>query len=366
MNFAFSDEQDELRRTIRKFLETKSPISEVRRLMETDEGSDEVVWKQMAQELALQGMHIPEEYGGQGFTFVELGIVLHEMGRVLLTSPYFSSVCLAANAILNAGSEDQKRELLPAIAGGDRTAALAHAEPNGRWDETGIEAVANADGTITGTKSYVVDGHTASLLVVAARGDDGVGLYVVEGDADGLTRKLLDTMDKTRKQAELTFDNVRATQLGDAGWPALEKTLDQAGICLAAESTGGAERCLEMAVDYAKNRVQFGKPIGAFQAIKHKCADMLLDVESAKTATYFGLWAAVEDGEELGTAAPLAKAFCSEAFFRCAVENHQVHGGIGFTWEHDAHLFFRRAKTSELMLGDPGYHRARLADRLGI
>jgi alkylation response protein AidB-like acyl-CoA dehydrogenase len=342
--------------------------------METDEGSDDVVWKQMAQELALQGMHVPEEYGGQGFTFVELGIVLHEMGRVLLPAPYFSTVCLAANSILNGGTEEQKRELLPGLANGDRTAALAFTEPNGRWDATGIETIATPEGDgllLRGAKSYVLDGHTASLIVVAAReagssGEDGVGLFVVEGDAEGLTRSKLDTMDRTRKQAKLDLDGVRGVRLGDAGWPALQKTLDQAAICLAAEMTGGAERCLEMAVDYAKTRVQFGKPIGAFQAIKHKCADMLLDVESAKTASYFGLWAAVEDGDELGIAAPLAKAFCSEAYFRCATENHQVHGGIGFTWEHDAHLYFRRAKSSELLFGDPGYHRARLADRLGI
>jgi alkylation response protein AidB-like acyl-CoA dehydrogenase len=375
VNFAFTDEQEELRRTVRKFLESRSPMSETRRLMETDEGYDDVVWKQMAQELALQGIHVPEEYGGQGFSFVELGIVLHELGRTLLPAPYFSTVCLAANVILNAGTEEQKRELLPALANGEKTATLALAEPNGRWDATGIEATATADGdvfTIDGTKSYVLDGHTASLVIVAARepgteGEDGVGLFVIEGDADGLTRTKLETIDRTRKQAKLAFEGVRGTRLGQAGWHAIELSLQQAAICLAAESAGGAERCLEMAVEYAKSRVQFGKPIGAFQAIKHMCADMLLDVESAKTATYFGLWAAsTGDEDELRIAAPLAKSFCSEAFFRCATSNHQVHGGIGFTWEHDAHLFFRRAKTSELLFGDPPYHRERLADRLGI
>ena len=375
MNFAFTDEQEELRRTVRKFLESRSPMSETRRLMETDEGYDDVVWKQMAQELALQGIHVPEEYGGQGFSFVELGIVLHELGRTLLPAPYFSTVCLATNVILNAGTEEQKRDLLPALANGERTATLALAEPNGRCDATGIEATATSDGdvfAIDGTKSYVLDGHTASLVIVAARepgtgGEDGVGLFVAEGDADGLTRTKLETIDRTRKQAKLVFEGVRAARLGTAGWHAVERTLQQAAICLAAESTGGAERCLEMAVDYAKSRVQFGKPIGAFQAIKHMCADMLLDVESAKTATYFGLWAAsAGDDRELWIAAPLAKSFCSEAFFRCATANHQVHGGIGFTWEHDAHLFFRRAKSSELLFGDPASHRERLADRLGI
>jgi alkylation response protein AidB-like acyl-CoA dehydrogenase len=376
VNFAFSDEQEELRQTIRKFLDARSPSAEVRRVMETDAGYDEVLWKQMAEELALQGMHIPEEYGGQGFTFVELGIVLQEMGRALLPSPYLATICLAANAILNAGSEEDKRELLPPIAAGERIASLALTEPDGRWDAGGIEIEATEkDGsfTLSGTKTYVVDGHVASLLVVAARtpgtsGEEGITLFVVDGDADGLTRTKLDTMDPTRKQARLDFEGVPARPLGTPGeaWPALQKTLDQIAVCLSAEATGGSERCLDMAVDYAKSRVQFGRPIGAFQAIKHKCADILLQVESARTAAYYALWAAAENGDELRIAAPMAKAFCSEAFFFAAKENIQVHGGIGFTWEHDSHLYFRRAKSTELLFGDPTYHRELLADRLGI
>jgi alkylation response protein AidB-like acyl-CoA dehydrogenase len=377
VNFAFSDEQEELRGTIRKFLEAKVPSSEVRRIMDTDEGSDELLWKQMSEELALPGMHVPEEYGGQGFTFVELGIVLQEMGRALAPSPYFATVCLAANAILNAGTEEQKRELLPAIAAGQRPATLAVAEPSGRWDAEGIAAEAVPDGDrfrLTGTKTYVIDGHTASLLVVAARapgttGQDGVGLFLVDGDADGVTRTKLDTIDQTRKQARVELANVSATPLGDPGttaWPALRTTLRQISVCLSTEATGGAERCLDLAVDYAKNRVQFGRPIGAFQAVKHICANMLIDVESARTAAYYALWAAAEDGDELAIAAPMAKAFCTEAFFRCATSNHQVHGGIGFTWEHDSHLYFRRAKSSELLFGDPTYHRELLATAVGI
>jgi alkylation response protein AidB-like acyl-CoA dehydrogenase len=298
------------------------------------------------------------------------------MGRALLPAPYFSTVCLAANAILNAGTQEQKKELLPPLASGERIGTLALAEPSGRWDADGIEATATPDGDgflIDGTKTYVLDGHTARTIIVAARapgtsGEDGVGLFVVEGDADGLARTALPTMDPTRKQAKLELSGVRGSALGEAGsgWPALQKTLDHAAVCLAAEATGGAERCLDMAVDYAKTRVQFGKPIGAFQAIKHKCADMLLDVESARTASYFGLWAAADDGDDLRVAAPLAKAFCTEAFFRSACENIQVHGGIGFTWEHDSHLFYRRAKSSELLFGDPSYHRELLADRIGI
>jgi len=376
VNFAFSDEQEELRRTIRRFCEERSPSAEVRRLMDTAEGYDEVVWKQMAEELALQGIHVPEVYGGQGFSFVELGIVLEEFGRALFPTPYFSSVALAANALLNAGSDEDKRELLPGIAGGDRIATLALAESSGRWEADAIAAEAVPDGEaymLTGTKSYVTDGATASLILVAARlagtsGEDGIGLFAVEGDADGLLRTPLDPIDRTRKQAKLELNGVRGRGVGDVGnaWPALAKTLDQIAVCLSAEMVGGADRCLEMAVQYAKERVQFGRPIGQFQAVKHRCANMLLQVESARTAAYYALWTAAGDDEELQLVAPLAKAFCSEAYFTCASDNIQVHGGIGFTWEHDAHLYFRRAKSSELLFGDAAYHRTRLADRLGI
>jgi alkylation response protein AidB-like acyl-CoA dehydrogenase len=376
VNFAFSDEQEELRRTIRRFCEERSASSEVRRLMDTPEGYDEVAWKQMAEELALQGIHVPEEYGGQGFSFVELGIVLEEFGRSLFPTPYFSSVALAANALLNAGSEADKRELLPGIAGGERIATLALSEPSGKWEADAISTEATPDGDayrLTGTKSYVTDGATASLILVAARlpgtsRNDGIGVFAVEGDADGLSRTALDTIDRTRKQAKLELEDVRARGVGKVGsaWPALQKTLDQVAVCLSAEMVGGADRCLEMAVRYAKERVQFGRPIGQFQAVKHRCANMLLQVESARTASYYALWTAAGDDEELSLVAPLAKAFCSEAYFTCASDNIQVHGGIGFTWEHDAHLYFRRAKSSELLFGDAAYHRTRLADRLGI
>jgi alkylation response protein AidB-like acyl-CoA dehydrogenase len=376
MQFTFTDEQEELRKTMRRFLDEKSPVGEVRRLMETPEGYDEAVWKQMAQELGLQGLHIPEAYGGQGFTFVELGIVLEEMGRALLCAPFFSSVCLAADAILNAGTEVAKKELLPGIASGETIATLALAEPNGRWDATGIEATATPDGDgyrLNGTKRFVLDGTTAGLIVVAARlagttADDGVGLFAVHGDADGLTREALTPLDPTRKQASLDLKDVKATAIGTPGkdWPALQKTLDQISVLLSAEIVGGAQRCLDMAVQYAKDRVQFGRPIGQFQAIKHKCADMLLQIESGKTAAYYALWIAAKDDDELTTVAPMAKAFCSEAYFFAASENIQIHGGIGFTWEHDAHLYFKRAKSSELLFGDPTYHRDLLARRLGI
>jgi alkylation response protein AidB-like acyl-CoA dehydrogenase len=377
MNFAFSEEQEELRRTVRQFLESKSPETEVRRLMETTEGYDPAVWKQMGQELGLQSIAIPEAYGGQGFSFIELGIVLEEQGRVLLCAPYFSSVVLAANAILNAGTEDQKKDLLPGIASGDTIATLAFTEPSGKWDAAGItmEATENVGGefTLSGEKMFVLDGFTADLIVVVARqagtaGSDGIQFFTVRGDADGLNRTSLSTMDLTRKQAKLEFNNVAATPLGSTqdGFAAFSKTLDQAAVALSNEMMGGAQKVLEMAVEYAKVRVQFGRPIGSFQAIKHKCADMLLEVESGKSAAYYASWAAAEDNEELPVVAALSKAYCSEAYFHATAENIQIHGGIGFTWEHPAHLYFKRAKSSEIYLGDPTYHRELLAQRIGI
>jgi alkylation response protein AidB-like acyl-CoA dehydrogenase len=371
MNFAFTEEQEELRSTVRAFLEAKSSEEAVREQMETDDGYDPAVWTQMAEQMGLQGLHIPEEYGGSGFSYVELGIVLEEMGRALLCAPFFSSVVLAANTLILSGDDDAKKAHLPGIASGETIATLAYVEPSGKWDESGITATATPSGdgyTISGTKSFVLDGHTANLIIVAARTDAGTSLFAVAGDASGLTRTALSTMDQTRKQAKLELDNVPATLIGEdgKGWAVLQTVLDLAAVSLAAEQVGGAQKVLEMAVEYAKVRVQFGRPIGSFQAIKHKCADMLLEVESAKSAAYYGMWCAAEMNDELPSTASLAKAYCSEAYFHAAAENIQIHGGIGFTWEHPAHLYFKRAKSSELLFGDPTYHREQLAQRIGI
>jgi alkylation response protein AidB-like acyl-CoA dehydrogenase len=371
MNFAFSDEQDELRRTVRAFLEQKSPEAEVRRLMDTTEGYDPGIWKQMGQELGLQGLAIPEEFGGQGYSWVELGVVLEEMGRALLCAPFFSSAVLAANTLLQSGDDAAKKELLPGIASGETKATVAFTEPSGRWDEAGITLEAKGSGssfTLSGTKMFVLDGHTADLILVAARTGKGVSLFSVDKDAKGLTRTALSTMDQTRKQAKLEFADTPAKLVGTegAGWAVMSKVLDLAAVGLAAEQVGGAQKVLEMAVEYAKVRVQFGRPIGSFQAIKHKCADMLLEVESAKSAAYYAMWCASEMNDELPSVASLAKAYCSEAYFHATAENIQIHGGIGFTWEHPAHLYFKRAKSSELLFGDPSYHRELLAQRIGI
>ena len=371
MNFAFTEEQEELRKTVRQFLDAKSSEAAVREQMETEAGFDAAVWSQMAEQMGLQGLAIPEEFGGSGYSYVELGIVLEEMGRALLCAPFFSSVVLAANTLLQSGDDAAKAAHLPGIASGETIATLAFTEPSGKWDESGITMEASGAGdswTLNGTKMFVLDGHTANLIIVAARTGKGVSLFTVAGDAAGLTRTALSTMDQTRKQAKLEFSNTPATLLGEEGngWNVLGTVLDLAAVGLAAEQVGGAQKVLEMAVDYAKVRVQFGRPIGSFQAIKHKCADMLLEVESAKSAAYYGMWCAAEMNDELPSVASLAKAYCSEAYFHATAENIQIHGGIGFTWEHPAHLYFKRAKSSELLFGDPTYHRELLAQRIGI
>jgi alkylation response protein AidB-like acyl-CoA dehydrogenase len=369
--FAFSDEQEELRRTVRRFLEEKSPESEVRRLMETETGYDPAVWAQASDQLGLQGLAIPEEYGGAGCSAVEVMIVLEEMGRRLFCGPYFSTVAMASTLLLASGDRVAQSAYLPRIARERCIATVALVEESCRWDEEGVQLPAsqeNGKWLLSGEKLFVLDGHIADLVLVAARTSRGVSIFAVEADAPGLARRPLTTMDQTRKQARLGFAKTPAKLVGEegAGWLAVSQMLDRAVIALAAEQIGGAQYVLDMAVGYAKTRVQFGKPIGSFQAIKHKCADMLLEVESAKSAAHYASWAAAESSDEVPAVASLAKAYCSEAYLHAASENIQVHGGIGFTWEHPAHLYFKRAKTSELLFGDPVYHRELLATRLAI
>jgi alkylation response protein AidB-like acyl-CoA dehydrogenase len=376
MGLLFSDEQEEFRSVVRRFLEEVSPITEVRRQMETSEGFDREVWRRLNDELGLAAIHLPEEYGGQGFGYVELGIVLEEMGRALLCAPYFASVVLAANAISTVATEAQKKEHLPSIASGEKIATLALSEPQGGWGASDIATTATPDDRayrLDGVKTYVIDGHTADRIVVVARspgssGAEGISFFVVKGDADGLERRPLATLDTTRKQARLDLAAVRAELLGELGGgaPALAKTLDLAAVALANEMVGGAEKVLESAVEYAKTRVQFGRPIGSFQAIKHKCADVLLEVELAKSAAYYAAASVAADDDDLPANASLAKALVSDTYMKAAAENIQIHGGVGFTWEDDAHLYFKRAKSSEVFLGDPSYHRELLALRLGV
>ena len=371
MNFAFSEDQEALRKVVKDFLNAKSSEETVRELMDTEAGYDQAVWTQMAEQMGLQGLVIPEEYGGSGYSFVELIVVLEEMGRRLLCAPYFSTVVLAGQTLIHSGDDAAKAAHLPGIASGETIATLAYTEPNGRWDAAAVTMEATKDGDawkLNGEKLYVLDGHTADLIITAALTDAGISLFAVKGDAAGLTRTALSTMDQTRKQARVTFDSTPATLIGaeGGGWDVLSRVLDLAAVALAAEQVGGAQECLEMAVQYAKDRVQFGRPIGSFQAIKHKCADMLLEVESAKSAAYYAGWCAAELNDELPSVACLAKSYCSEAYFHTTAENIQIHGGIGFTWEHPAHLYFKRAKSSELLFGDPTYHRELLAQRIGL
>jgi len=370
MSIVFTEEQEELRRTVRAFLDQKSPEAEVRRLMETDEGYDPAVWRQMGEQLGLQGLAIPEEHGGSGYSFVELGIVLEEMGRRLLCAPFFASAVLAADTLLLSGDADAQARWLPGIASGASIGTLAVTEASGAWEEAAVEASATSSGdgwTITGEKWFVLDGLVADLVLVLARTDGGVSLFAVAGDAPGLSRTPLVTLDLTRKQAKLDLLGTPAELVGveGEGWAVVEQVTERAVVALSAEQVGGAQFALDMAVEYAKDRVQFGRVIGSYQAIKHKCANMLMAVEAAKSGAYHA-WSCVANGdEERAEAAAIAKSACSEAYLFVAAENIQIHGGMGFTYEHPAHLYLRRAKTTELLFGEPAAWRDQLARHIG-
>jgi alkylation response protein AidB-like acyl-CoA dehydrogenase len=379
MNFAFTDEQEELRSAARAFLADHSSGEQVRLAMQSELGWDLDVWKRIATELGWPAVAIPEEYGGLGLGNIELVALMEVMGEFLLCAPFFSSICLTANAIRLGGSEDQKNEFLPALAEGRTLGALAWVEPRGNWGADGIEAVARATAggfALSGTKRFVLDGHGADLLVVAARregsrGEEGVSLFAVPADTDGLSCAALPGMDQTRRLAQVVFEDVEvpaSALMGDegGGWRALRATLDLAAVALAAEQVGGAQRCLDLSVEYAVERQQFGRPIGSFQAIKHKCADMMVAVESARSGAYYAGCVADEDESKLSLVASLAKAACSDAFFRCAADAIQIHGGVGFTWEYDVHLYFKRARSTEVFLDDPAYHRERVAKGIGL
>ena len=332
--------------------------------MESEQGFDRALWSRISGELGWPALIVAEQHGGFGFGYVELVGLMEEMGRALLCAPFFSSVCLAANALLVGGTEEHKRAHLPGIAAGTTIATVALIDRETTTTTTTTTTTARRDGDdylLSGRKTCVVDGHVADLILVAV----GDNIFIVPAGTAGVEVRLVPTMDQTRKLADMTLRDVRvpaANMLGDC----VERTLDLARIALAAEQVGGAERCLEMAVDYAMVREQFGRPIGSFQAIKHKCADMLTRVETARSAVYYAAWAASVGDPELPLLAPMVAAYCSDAYFFCAAENIQIHGGIGFTWEHDAHLFFKRARSSGNLLGAPAHHRELLAQRIGL
>jgi alkylation response protein AidB-like acyl-CoA dehydrogenase len=366
VTLTFTDEQEQLRSSVRRFLADKSSSEAVRSVMETEAGHDPAIRSQMAEQMGLNGLAVPEEYGGSGYGPVELGIVLEETGRALLPGPFFATVALAGQALNAAGGEAAAR-WLPSIAEGTLTATIALSEEQG-FTLHDLATTAAADGALTGTKMFVIDGASADLLLVAARTPDGPGLFAVDGTAPGVTRTPLESLDPTRRLGRVDLADapgVRVDRPRD-GTVYLRRVLDLAVVALAAEQVGGAQACLDASVEYAKLRVQFGRPIGSFQAIKHKCADMLLEVESARSAAYHAQSCVADADPELPIAAALAAAYCSEAYVHAAKENLQIHGGIGYTWEHDAHLYLKRAKSSELLFGTPARHRGVLADLVGI
>jgi alkylation response protein AidB-like acyl-CoA dehydrogenase len=378
MNFGFNEEQELLRNTARKFFENECGSDTVRRLMETPEGISAELWKKLAEQGWL-GLIYPEQYDGTGLGLVDLVVLMEEMGRAVAPGPYFSTVLLGGLAILEAGGEGQKKEWLPRIAAGDRRVALAWMEPSAQLGPAGVTLTAVKRGetfTLSGTKLFVHDAHTADALVVAARtrpgaGADGVSLFLLPKGTKGLEVTLLPTMDQTRKLCEVACSDVAVgadALLGaaGAGWAPLSRVLDRATVALCAEMCGGAQKVLDMTVEYAKIRQAFGRPIGSYQGVKHRAADMLVDVENSKSITYYAAWALDENSPEAPLAVSMAKAYVSDAYRRVAAGGIQLHGGIGFTWEHDLHLYFKRAKGSEFTFGDATHHRERVAQLVNL
>lgn len=380
MDFVFTEEQQMIRDTAESFLAEVSTSEAVRQAMASDTGFDAALWQKICAEMYWQAIHIPEDFGGMGLGYVELVAMMEQMGRYLLCAPFYSTVCLGVNTLLLAANDDQKAEYLAAICEGSLTATLAYCGARGGRDAQAVTAsyVSHGDDfVLSGECSFVVDGMTAGLLLIAAReegssGTSGISLFAVPADSVGLKRSALPVLDQTRKMATIQLNGVKLNKmalLGEAAaaWPVLGKVLDLATIALAAEQMGGSQQLLDSTVEYAKERVQFNRPIASFQAIKHKAADMMLRVEAARSAVYYAACVADEalQGDELAgelsEAASIAKAYCSESYFKNAGEALQIHGGVGFTWEYDVHLYFKRAKASEHMLGNAAWHRERVA-----
>ena len=387
MEFAFTEEQQMIRATAESFLAEVSTSAAIRAAMATEQGYASALWQRICGEMYWQAIHIPEAYGGLGLGYVELVAMLEQMGRYLLCAPFYSTVCLGTNALLVAGSEDQKAEYLPKICEG-ATATLGYtgkaaAQLGGTWGADAVTATARREGDqliLNGTLRYVPDGATAEILILAVRnegsaGEEGISLVVVPADHPGITRTWLPTMDQTRKQAEIVLNNVSvpaSSLLGEEGqaWPQLEKILDLAIVALAAEQMGGSQRVLDLTVEYTSERKQFNRSIASFQAIKHMAADMMTRVEVARSGVYYAACVAEDTlsgnpkNGDLAEAASITKSYCSDAYFKNAADALQMHGGVGFTWEYDIHLFLKRAKASEHFLGTGAYHRERLAQQL--
>ena len=370
MSVGLTSERAELGRSVRGFISRYMPMSAVRRSMAALKGFDPEVWRQLTLQLALPGIAVPEAHGGSGYGYADLAVVFEEFGRGLIPLPFFSTTALALPALLAAEDETASNEYAPQLAGGSKIATLAWME-DGEDRGCGVQTTARpiqGGWRVEGNKSYVLDASAADLIFTTAKTSNGLSLFAVAATAPGVSRTPLPTFDQTRPLGRIAFQDVPARLIGEdgAGRQILSSALDRAAALLAAEMVGGAEACLDMSIEYAKARKQFGRPIGSFQAIKHKCAEVLVEVEGARAAAYYAAWSADDSQRELPVAACIAKASASEAFFRAAAENVQIHAGIGATWEHDAHLYLKRAKTSYILLGDPSYHRQRLADRIGL
>jgi len=378
MDIGFSEEQELLRDTARKFLEGECTTKFVREMMATEQAVTDTFWQQLAENGWL-GIIYPENDGGSGLGLVDLVVLMEEMGHAVMPGPFPATVLLGGAAIAEAGSAAQRQEWLPRIAAGAAKATLAITEPNARWDAAGITASAReARGgfAVCGSKMFVPDAHLADVLVVAARSrdgstmEDGVSLLLVAKDAAGLDIRLLPSVDETRKLCEVRLDNVTvpaAALLGELhqGWPPLQRVIDRAAVALSAEICGAAQRVLDMTVEYAKLRVAFGKPIGSYQGVKHKCTDMLVEIENAKSLTYYAAWAVDHGDLEAAMAVSMAKAAASDAGRKVCAAGIQLHGGIGMTWEHDLHLYLKRAKADEVAFGDATWHRERIALLMG-
>lgn len=370
ITFARSEEQTMLAATVRELLEASASLDSVRDMSLTPDAFNRDVWNALG-EMGLIGLTLPEEYGGAGYGFAEMAVVFEELGRMVTPVPLLSSL-MAATAVVESGDQDQKKGILPPIASGETVATLATFETAHGDGVTSIGTSATrteAGWMLAGTKRFVTDAPNADVLVVTATVDGGTGLFVVACNAEGLTVTPTPSLDPTRPLGRVTFEDVLVpldAYLGGATNPAaVRRAIDVGVVALAQEQIGGAQRCLEMATEYAKTRYQFGRAIGSFQAIKHMCADMLVDVEHARSAAWHGA-RTLDDPREAPIAVPLARSVCSDAYLSVAGANIQVHGGIGFTWEHDAHLYFKRAKSTSLLLGSVDAYRDRLADAIGI
>jgi alkylation response protein AidB-like acyl-CoA dehydrogenase len=353
MEFGLSESQRLLKDNARKFFAGECPIEEVRRLMETDTAYDEALWAKIAEQ-GYTGIIFPEEYGGVGLGKVELILLMEEAGRALFPGPLFSTVALAGAALDAMATPDQKKKYLAPICGGEARATLAIVEDTASWNAADVQ-MASANGKLTGEKLFVPDAVVADFMIVVAR--DGV--FVVDAKAQGMKVEPMEGMDPTRKLYSVRFNNTPAEKLGNAA--GLARALDIAATALVAEMVGGMQRTLDITVEYAKMRKQFGKPIGMFQAVQHQCADMYVETESARSAVYYAAWALEENVPDAAVAVSIAKMYASDAGRTVGNRGIQVHGGMGFTWENDLHLYYRRAKVSETTFGDSTYHRERIA-----